>query len=87
MARVGSEQMNAALGGGVAMQMLTFFFIGLTGYSTALVAQYFGAGEKQNTTKSAFQAVLIALLAGLSLCFRNQFYRCTSRWPEYRHHN
>ncbi|HUM88690.1 MAG TPA: MATE family efflux transporter [Prolixibacteraceae bacterium] len=63
LARVGSEQMNAALGGGVAMQMLTFFFIGLTGYSTALVAQYFGAGEKQNTTKSAFQAVLIALLA------------------------
>ena len=63
LARVGSEQMNAALGGGVAMQMLTFFFMGLTGYTTALVAQYFGAGERSNTTKAAFQAILISLLA------------------------
>jgi len=63
LARVGSEQMNAALGGGVAMQMLTFFFMGLTGYSTALVAQYFGAGEKANATKSAFQAILITIMA------------------------
>ncbi|MFA5419820.1 MAG: MATE family efflux transporter [Bacteroidales bacterium] len=63
LARVGSEQMNAALGGGVAYQMLIFFFVGLTGYSTALVAQYFGAGEKANATKAAFQAILITLLA------------------------
>ena len=63
LSRVGSEQMNAALGGGVAMQMLTFFFVGLTGYSTALVAQYFGAGERQNATKSAFQAIIITILA------------------------
>ncbi|HPS13107.1 MAG TPA: MATE family efflux transporter, partial [Prolixibacteraceae bacterium] len=63
LARVGSEQMNAALGGGVAYQMLIFFFMGLTGYSTALVAQYFGAGEKANATKSAFQAILITILA------------------------
>lgn len=63
LARVGSEQMNAAMGGGVTMQMLTFFFVGLTGYSTALVAQYFGAGKKQNATKAAFQAILITLLA------------------------
>lgn len=63
LARVGSEQMNAALGGGVTMQMLTFFFVGLTGYSTALVAQYFGAGEKHNSTKAAFQAILVTLAA------------------------
>jgi len=63
LARLGYEQMNAALGGGVAMQMLTFFFLGLTGYSTALVAQYFGAEERSNATKAAFQAILITLLA------------------------
>lgn len=63
LARVGSEQMNASMGGGVTMQMLMFFFVGLTGYSTALVAQYFGAGEKQNATKAAFQAILVTLLA------------------------
>ncbi len=63
LARVGSEQMNAAMGGGVTMQMLTFFFVGLTGYSTALVAQYFGAGEKHNATKAAFQAILVTIAA------------------------
>lgn len=63
LARVGSEQMNAALGGGVAMQMLMFFFIGLTGYSTALVAQYYGARNLQNASKAAFQAILISVVA------------------------
>lgn len=63
LARVGSEQMNAAMGGGVTLQMLMFFFVGLTGYSTALVAQYFGAAEKHNATKAAFQAILVTLLA------------------------
>jgi multidrug resistance protein, MATE family len=63
LARVGSEQMNAALGGGVTMQMLMFFFMGLIGYSTALVAQYFGAGEKHNSAISAFQAILVTILA------------------------
>ncbi|HCU61544.1 MAG TPA: hypothetical protein DGC94_10590 [Prolixibacteraceae bacterium] len=63
LARVGPEQMNAAMGGGVTMQMLMFFFVGLTGYSTALVAQYFGAGEKHNSTKAAFQAILVTIVA------------------------
>lgn len=63
LARIGSEQMNAALGGGVAMQMLLFFFMGLIGYSTALVAQYMGAGESKNSPKASFQAILIALIA------------------------
>jgi multidrug resistance protein, MATE family len=63
LARVGSEQMNAALGGGVSFQMLMFFFVGLTGYSTALVAQYFGAREFKNAPRAAFQAILVTLFA------------------------
>ena len=63
LARVDSVQMNAVLGGGIALEVLLFFFIGLTGYSTALVAQYYGAAEKQNAPKATFQAMLIALLA------------------------
>jgi MATE family multidrug resistance protein len=63
LARVGPEQMNAALGGGVTIQMIMFFFIGLTGYSTALVAQYFGAGEKPKATIAAFQAIIVTILA------------------------
>lgn len=63
LARVNPEQMNAVMGGAIALQMLIFFFVGLTGYSTALVAQYFGAGEKHNSSKVLFQAVLINLVA------------------------
>lgn len=63
LARIGTEQMNAAMGGGVTMQMLMFFFVGLTGYTTALVAQYYGANEKSNTTIAAFQAIIITILA------------------------
>lgn len=63
LARLGPEQMNAAMGGGVAMQMMVFFFIGLTGYTTALVAQYLGAGQKSMGAVAAFQAIIVALVA------------------------
>lgn len=63
LARVGSEQMNASLAGGITIQMLSFFFIGLIGYTTALTAQYMGAGKKHNSTRTTFQAVIITLLA------------------------
>ncbi len=63
LGRVGSEQMNAALSGGVSYQMMTFFIIGLTGYSTALIAQYYGAKEYNNAPKALFQAVLITVIA------------------------
>ncbi len=63
LARVGPEQMNAAMGGYVSLQTLMFFFVGLTGYTTALVAQYFGAGQKHNSSKAAFQAILLTILA------------------------
>jgi multidrug resistance protein, MATE family len=63
LSKVGTEQMNASLAGGTTMQMLTFFFIGLIGYSTALVAQYMGAGEKHNSSRTTFQSIIITLIA------------------------
>lgn len=63
LSKVGSEQMNASLAGGVALQMLTFFFIGLIGYTTALSAQYMGAGEKHNSSRTTFQGIIITLIA------------------------
>jgi MATE family multidrug resistance protein len=63
LARLSPEQMNAAMGGGVAMQMMTFFFIGLTGYTTALVAQYYGSGQKNMATVTAFQALIVSFVA------------------------
>ena len=46
LAKLGTEYMNAAMGGFVTYQTLIFFFMGLVGYSTALVAQYYGADQK-----------------------------------------
>jgi MATE family multidrug resistance protein len=63
LAKVGPEQMNASLAGGTTLQMLTFFFIGLIGYTTALTAQYMGAGEPQNSSRATFQGILITLVA------------------------
>lgn len=63
LSQLGHDQMNASLGGGVSLQVLLFFFVGLTGYSTALVAQYFGAGERLKTTRAAFQAILVAFVS------------------------
>lgn len=71
LSRLDPLQMNAALGGGIAYEVLLFFFIGLTGYSNALVAQYFGADEKSNASKTITQAFLVCLLAfPLVLAFR-----------------
>ena len=79
LARVNSAQMNASLGGGVSLQVLMFFFVGLIGYSTALVAQYFGANERQNSAKASFQAMLVALAAWPVILaftpFAESFYR------------
>lgn len=63
LARIGVEQMNAAMGGGVTLQVIMFFFVGLTGYTTALTAQYFGAGKYAKSTRAAFQAILVTIIA------------------------
>jgi multidrug resistance protein, MATE family len=76
LSKLGPEQMNAALGGGIAMQIMTFFFIGLTGYTTALVAQYYGSGQKKMCGVATFQAILIAFIAyPLILACRPLAYR------------
>jgi len=63
LSRLGPEQMNASMAGGLTCFMLMTFFLGLTGYSTALVAQYLGAGRKDRCATATTQAVLIALAA------------------------
>ncbi|HOX10004.1 MAG TPA: MATE family efflux transporter [Candidatus Omnitrophota bacterium] len=63
LARLGPEMMNAAMGGGLTSFMMMSFFLGLTGYSTALVAQYLGAGRKKNCAGVISQAAIISLAA------------------------
>ena len=63
LAGLGPEYMNAAMGGGVIVQTMMFFFIGLTGYSNALAAQYLGSGRRHMSPVAAFQAILIVISA------------------------
>lgn len=63
LARLGPDLMSAAMAGGLSSFMAMTFFIGLTGYVTALAAQYLGAGHKERCAVVLFQAVLIALVA------------------------
>jgi len=69
LSKLGSLQMNAALGGGMASFLLGTFFLGLVGYSTALVAQYFGSKQKSKCAIVTAQGLLIVLAAyPLILC-------------------
>jgi MATE family multidrug resistance protein len=63
LSRLGPEQMNASMAGGLTTFMMMTFFLGLTGYSTALVAQYLGSGRKDRCATATTQAMLIALAA------------------------
>lgn len=63
LSRLGSEQMSAAMVGGLTSFMLTTFFLGLTGYCTALVAQYFGAGRKDRCAAVITQGLIVCAAA------------------------
>ncbi len=63
LAKLGPNLMNAAMGGGLTCFMMTAFFIGLTGYSSALVAQYLGARRKSSCAVVASQAFIFSFIA------------------------
>ncbi|MBN2712981.1 MAG: MATE family efflux transporter [Planctomycetes bacterium] len=63
LSRLGSAQMSAAMGGGMTCFMLMTFFIGLTGYLTAIVAQYLGAGKRERCASVLAQGLIISLAA------------------------
>lgn len=63
LAKLSSHSMSASMAGGLSVFMLMAFFLGLIGYTTALVAQYLGADKKSGCSRSLAQAVIIALVA------------------------
>ena len=63
LARLGPASMNAAMAGGLTAFMMMTFFIGLTGYVTALAAPYLGEGRKEGCALVVSQAALLSLLA------------------------
>ncbi len=63
LSQLGSVHMNASMAGGLTCFMAMTFFIGLIGYTTALVGQHLGASQKRQCAKATAQAFLIALAA------------------------
>ncbi len=78
LSRVGPLHMSAAMGGGIASFMCQTFFVGLIGYTTAIVAQYLGAGKRDRCPLALTQAMLVAwvgypIILLLSLLVRRMF--------------
>lgn len=63
VSKLGSSAMNAVFVGGLAAFASQTFFTGLIGYSTALVGQQFGAGQRSRCVVAAYQALIVALVA------------------------
>jgi MATE family multidrug resistance protein len=63
LSRIGPDEMNAAMSGGLASFMMMTLFMGLIGYTTALVAQYLGSGRKDRCAVATTQALLVCLVA------------------------
>jgi MATE family multidrug resistance protein len=63
LSKLGPAHMSAAMGGGLSCFMMMSFFLGLIGYMTALVAQYFGANQKHNCSKVVTQAAIVIIFA------------------------
>jgi multidrug resistance protein, MATE family len=63
MSQIEPIMMAAALGGGVASFFSISLFIGLLSYANALVAQYFGAGEKHKCARVVTQGLIITVLS------------------------
>lgn len=63
LSRLGAEYMAGAMAGGLTCFMLMTLFVGLIGYTTALTAQFYGAGRRGKCAAAAAQAMIIALAA------------------------
>lgn len=63
LSRLGGAHMAAALSGGVGSFLIQTIFMGLIGYSTAQVAQHFGAGRQNRCALVLTQAILIGIFS------------------------
>lgn len=61
LSHVGVVHQAAAMSGGVTSWMVVSFFAGIVGYSSALIAQYHGAGQKGNCTRMVWQSLMLGL--------------------------
>ncbi len=62
LSRVGQLELAASMSGGLTQFMTVSFFVGTVGFVNAIVAQHFGAGQREKCGEATFQALLLALM-------------------------
>lgn len=68
LSKLGPAEMNASLGAGGMQLVLITFFTGALSYTTAMVAQRFGAGRKHECAGVFMQAVYLSVACFPLLC-------------------
>jgi len=68
LSKLGPAEMNASLGAGGMQLVLITFFTGALSYTTAMVAQRFGAGKKHECAGVFMQSVYLAVACFPLLC-------------------
>jgi len=63
LSRLGMEEMNAAMAGGISAFFMMTFFLGLMGYGTAMVAQFLGKGTLNKCSAVMTQMLIISFAA------------------------
>ncbi|HPN85176.1 MAG TPA: MATE family efflux transporter [Victivallales bacterium] len=63
LSKVSSVQMAAMLGGGLTCFTMMTFFMGMIGYSSAMIAHLFGANRKQECSKMVTQSFILSILS------------------------
>ena len=61
LSRLGPLHMAAAMGGGLTRFVMISFFLGVISYTTPLVAQHLGAGQRNRCGTAAAQGILITI--------------------------
>lgn len=62
LSRLGAVHLSAAMSGGLTTFVLSSFFVGVAGYVNAIVAQYYGADQREQCSRAAMQAVYLSFL-------------------------
>ncbi len=61
LSRVGKYELAAAMSGSLSSYVISAFFVGLVGYVTALVAQYYGANHQKKCTRATTQNLYLSV--------------------------
>ena len=70
LSRLGKQELAAAMSGGLSSYVLCSFFVGLIGYVSALVAQYYGAQKPRMCGLAIIQALYLSLISyPILICF------------------